>query len=281
MLYRFANNCATAHEIRNTSTKKFQAVYNLTAQHRWCVSGTPIQNSVRDIGALFKFLRYQPLGSKQTFKKEIVEPLAESSYEGYIKLRTALQHLCLRRLKTSISGLLPPKKQYIRKLEFSEDQRILYDRVKNELIKGTPGAPKGATTTTFQMVMKLRQICNHGEELLSVSSNGISGSKPNQEICCRQCSRMIASCFEEIEALGVPRCSQHSLCENCAEEDAQLCEDVIQDADCQACITLQFGFESNQQFGMYRGPSVKVKALLSTIGKDRLLTTRKGGPVKQ
>ncbi|RPA81742.1 hypothetical protein BJ508DRAFT_414637 [Ascobolus immersus RN42] len=275
-----------AHEIRNTATKKFQAVHALKSRYRWCISGTPIQNSVEDIGALFQFLRYRPLESKQAFKKEIVAPLAECSHEGYMRLRTALQHLCLRRMKSGIPGLLPPKKLYIKRLVFSEHQRALYNRTKAEFIKGSCNVSQSANPSgsTFQMIMKLRQICDHGEELLSASQSTNGPASPNMEgIKCCQCTRPIASCQEEIEALENPRCSKHATCEKCLDSDKAFdCEDSqSEEIECKDCALLQFGSGSDlRTLSAYQGPSVKVKALLSAIEKDKQLRVSNGGPVK-
>jgi SNF2 family DNA or RNA helicase len=184
-------------------------------------------------------------------------------------------------LKTGIPGLLPPKKQYIRRLEFTDDQRQLYDSVKNELIKGSVASrSKNGVSNTFQMIMKLRQICDHGEELLSVSS---SNSASSLSICCRQCSKALDSCLEELEALATQKCAKHALCGKCSENDVVFLEeeDPQEEAECKECILLQFGSESNQYFSVYTGPSAKVKALLSAIDKDKASTTRNGGPVKQ
>jgi SNF2 family DNA or RNA helicase len=79
-----------AHEIRNCSTKQFQAVHGLTAQHRWCLTGTPIQNSLEDLEALISFLRV-PIPKKFLhsagilltynieFKEQVSKPAGPSS----------------------------------------------------------------------------------------------------------------------------------------------------------------------------------------------------------
>ncbi|KAH6681052.1 P-loop containing nucleoside triphosphate hydrolase protein [Plectosphaerella plurivora] len=43
-----------AHVIRNWTTQQFGAVNDLVANIRWCMTGTPIQNTVDDLGSLIK-----------------------------------------------------------------------------------------------------------------------------------------------------------------------------------------------------------------------------------
>jgi SNF2 family DNA or RNA helicase len=37
-----------------------KAIYEFQAEYRWCLTGTPTQNSLGDLFSLVKFLRYTP-----------------------------------------------------------------------------------------------------------------------------------------------------------------------------------------------------------------------------
>lgn len=43
-----------AHQIRNTSSMQSKAACEIQAERRWCVTGTPVQNRLEDLGALIK-----------------------------------------------------------------------------------------------------------------------------------------------------------------------------------------------------------------------------------
>lgn len=47
-----------AHKIRNHNTKSAKSCYSLRAVKRWCLTGTPVQNSLNDLLSLFKYLRW-------------------------------------------------------------------------------------------------------------------------------------------------------------------------------------------------------------------------------
>ena len=64
-----------AHEIRNRKTRAFKACKKLKATFRWCLTGTPVQNSAADIQSLFEFLRFSPLEDHSTFHRAITRPI--------------------------------------------------------------------------------------------------------------------------------------------------------------------------------------------------------------
>jgi SWI/SNF-related matrix-associated actin-dependent regulator of chromatin subfamily A3 len=63
-----------AHIIRRQSTVLYRTVAELKARSRWCLTGTPIQNRLEDIGSLFAFIRIIPFNSASTFRKYIATP---------------------------------------------------------------------------------------------------------------------------------------------------------------------------------------------------------------
>ncbi|KAI9905611.1 hypothetical protein PsorP6_013442 [Peronosclerospora sorghi] len=64
--------------VRNPTTAVFQAVRKVHASHRIALSGTPLQNSVTDLWALFEFLMPGYLGDFALFRREYTLPIAKS-----------------------------------------------------------------------------------------------------------------------------------------------------------------------------------------------------------
>lgn len=52
-----------AHFIKSHTTRTCRAVCSIKATYRWCLTGTPIQNSVEDLFSLLHFLKVDPWGS--------------------------------------------------------------------------------------------------------------------------------------------------------------------------------------------------------------------------
>jgi len=65
-----------AHIIRNMSTVRYKACAQLEATYRWCVTGTPVQNSVADLQSQVQFLRLQPFHTDTTlFSRYLTRPI--------------------------------------------------------------------------------------------------------------------------------------------------------------------------------------------------------------
>ncbi|CVK84371.1 uncharacterized protein FPRN_01930 [Fusarium proliferatum] len=158
-----------AHDIRNRRTNQFKAVIALSAKHRWCLTGTPIQNSMDDLGALVSFLRVPVLENAPTFHKFITSPATSSfSKDRFKNLRTLLETICLRRTR-EILPLKPPV-THVREILLTDSERQEYDNLiqegKTELNKITSGHSKRkVSSVVLQSILKLRLFCNNGKSI--------------------------------------------------------------------------------------------------------------------
>ncbi|KAK8868948.1 SNF2 family N-terminal domain-containing protein [Apiospora arundinis] len=190
-----------AHYIRNHLTTFYRACCDLEAHSRWCLSGTPIQNRLEDIGSLFSFLRVEPLHSRAEFRRSICLPF-ENHNKALARDRLIMVYdsLVLRRSKdTCIQDVLDPEEE-LRQLQFSPEEKEQYARtlqiLKRRLLNQAYVHP-GQTTTLgngsdpglfridgndfrktqlyhslvdenasrfslFHAMMQLRILCNHG-----------------------------------------------------------------------------------------------------------------------
>ncbi|KAL8847504.1 MAG: hypothetical protein Q9221_007459 [Calogaya cf. arnoldii] len=162
-----------AHSIREQATRQSQAICALSAQRRWAVTGTPVQNRLDDLGALIKFLRIKPFSERGGFSQFILSPFKMADPEVLPKLRLLVDSITLRRLKDRID--LPDRTDQIVRLKFTPDEERLYEwfardsdrRVRilaNEQRKSLGGK---SYVHILRAIMRLRLICAHGRELLS------------------------------------------------------------------------------------------------------------------
>ena len=162
-----------AHMIREQSTRQSQAICALSAQRRWAVTGTPVQNRLDDLGALIKFLRIKPFSDKGGFAQFILSPFKSADPEILPKLRLLVDSFTLRRLKDRID--LPGRHESITRLQFSDDESRLYQwfakdsQSKLRIIANDQLKSLGGKTYAhiLRAIMRLRLICAHGRELLS------------------------------------------------------------------------------------------------------------------
>ncbi|CAI9627663.1 unnamed protein product [Alternaria burnsii] len=156
-----------AHIIRRQSTVLYRTVAEISARSRWCLTGTPIQNRLEDIGSLFAFLRISPFHSLSNFRKCIAIPFDEGSKRRSLAIERftrLLDSLCLRRTKDVLH--LPDEEHRVRKIRLSSEEQTQYKQTYDIMfrtIKNQNGVfDQKSTLGMFQVQLQLRIICNHG-----------------------------------------------------------------------------------------------------------------------
>ncbi|CAH0484480.1 unnamed protein product [Peronospora farinosa] len=162
-----------AHSIKNRATGYFKTCSALKATHRWCLTGTPIQNTLDDVFALLCFLEYQPWCRVAWWKRVITKPYEDGDDVNALgRLKVILTPILLRRTKQSRDKLgnmivhLPPKHVDLVKLEFSPDERTFYQAVYDKSRAEFNGFVASGTAMTsyvaiFALLLRLRQACDH------------------------------------------------------------------------------------------------------------------------
>ncbi|KAK3684318.1 SNF2 family N-terminal domain-containing protein [Podospora appendiculata] len=160
-----------AHFIRNSSTKNFKAVANLSASIRWCLTGTPVQNSLDDLASLIRFLQVPLLEDSKTFKRHMMGKKRKAKgievpIPDYKNLKLLLGSICLRRSTSTILSSLGV--EYIeRRPDFSDTERRDYDMLATSCEQSIKEAVNGKATkkqhaSILTAMLKLRILCNTG-----------------------------------------------------------------------------------------------------------------------
>ncbi|KAI4383534.1 hypothetical protein MLD38_009361 [Melastoma candidum] len=163
------------HLIKNPSTQRAKSLLDIPAAHRIIISGTPIQNNLRELWALFNFCCPGLLGDKIEFKGKYEDPILRGNEKKATErekqigstvakdLREHIQPYFLRRLKSeifpednSVNVGLSRKNELIVWLRMTNCQRRLYEAfLKSELVLSAfDGSPLAALTI-------LKKICDH------------------------------------------------------------------------------------------------------------------------
>jgi len=118
----------------------------LNAKHRWALTGTPVENKIDDLVALFEFLRPGFLTPYDLYPSRIKEKIAP---------------FFLRRRKQDVLPDLPPKIKQDLWLELGDLQRAEYDRVSSQ-VRGELIAlgDQVSKVHIFSRIARLKQICN-------------------------------------------------------------------------------------------------------------------------
>ncbi|PQE24601.1 hypothetical protein CJF31_00011242 [Rutstroemia sp. NJR-2017a BVV2] len=212
---------STPHEIRNRSTKQFQAVDRLTAQHRWCLTGTPIQNSLEDLGALISFLKVPILDKPQTFRTYIIAPTTSKTKLRYQNLQMLLQTVCLRRTKDIIG--LPNAVPENRLVRLSDRERFeyneLFQRFREYVQMAVSGHRSRVSATVLHSIHELRLFCNNGLRkaatgILEADDELFSLLQLRDMNLCAHCGVCIFSIDEASGGIFMANC-KHLVCHGC------------------------------------------------------------------
>eukprot|EP00029_Vermamoeba_vermiformis_P013409 TRINITY_DN832_c0_g1_i1.p1 TRINITY_DN832_c0_g1~~TRINITY_DN832_c0_g1_i1.p1 ORF type:complete len:1725 (-),score=428.66 TRINITY_DN832_c0_g1_i1:31-4932(-) len=167
-----------AQMVGEGANKAASMVAQLTATHRWAVSGTPIQKGLDDLHSLIVFLGMQPYASKPWWKQCIALPYENSVHEAQGRLHTFLKRIMWRNNKVDVADELgiPPQHEYIHKLSFTAVEEYFYRKRHGEcahkvheilgkkLRRSTEGdeyISAEAMKALLRAILRLRQACCH------------------------------------------------------------------------------------------------------------------------
>lgn len=158
-----------AHNIKQRTSGSAKACFALKADHKWCLSGTPLQNRIGEFFSLVRFLNIQPFacyfckqcdcqalnwemnsdnrckGCKHSgmqhvsvFNQELLNPIQKYGNKGpgkdaFRKLRILTDRFMLRRVKRDHSSAmeLPAKEIYVDRQFFGEEENDFASSIMN------------------------------------------------------------------------------------------------------------------------------------------------------
>ncbi len=154
-----------AQTVKNAASQAARVVRELTARHRLCLTGTPLENHLGELWAQFDFLLPGFLGDAKTFNAQWRTPIEK---HGDLLRRELLARrvapFILRRRKEDVAKELPPKTVVVRSVELGGRQRDLYETVRasmDQRIRDEVAARGFARSriVILDALLKLRQVC--------------------------------------------------------------------------------------------------------------------------
>ena len=158
-----------ASHIRNSDTEAAKALRKLRSVRRFALTGTPLENGVRDLWSIYHFLLPGYLGSRDNFKERFETPLGNGaatpeSRKVAERLRKLVRPFFLRRTKREVLKDLPEKIEQVLWCDLSPAQNQVYRKVLEEGLAEVKEARKrsgsqGMKMTMFTVLLRLRQTC--------------------------------------------------------------------------------------------------------------------------
>uniref|UniRef100_A0A8C4V703 Helicase like transcription factor n=1 Tax=Falco tinnunculus TaxID=100819 RepID=A0A8C4V703_FALTI len=226
------------HTIRNPNAQQTKAALNLEAHRRWVLTGTPIQNSVKDLWSLISFLKLKPFTDREWWHRTIQRPVTMGAPGGLGRLQSLIRSITLRRTKTTkVKGKpileLPERRVLIQYVTLTEEERQIYQSVKKEGKAAISGFFSEGTVLTHYadilgVLLRLRQLCCHPRLCINTSSSFSADNKIPEELhetLVRKMKLVLSSGSDEecavcLESLTLPVITQcaHVFCKPCIFE---------------------------------------------------------------
>lgn len=161
-----------SQNIKNPDSVTYHSVIRLKGKHKLVLTGTPIENSLKDLWAQFNFINPGLLGTSDGFRSHFIVPITK---EGNTRLEQKLQQLIkpffLRRTKEQVAPELPALTEEVIYCEMLPDQEDMYKKEKNilrnALLKITAESQLAKNNfVALQGMTRLRLMANHPRMLM-------------------------------------------------------------------------------------------------------------------
>jgi len=214
-----------AHYIRNRSSQRTTSILKLVGKYKWCVTGTPFNNSFQDVATLCEFVGAQPYNSLHWWK---------TNHENAEKMANWRRMFLLMRKKEILA--LPPLVSRTVVLNFDKEESDFYKSILRKAAQQYINAQESRNNhfgsrmhilnTMLSWMVRLRQMCNHPMLILGRSetrqySKLSEATKRNPKYPSSIC----AKCYTRVQTLhGTSLDCGHMTCSLGCEGECQHCK---------------------------------------------------------
>lgn len=165
-----------AQNIKNHDTNQSKAIKSIPSNLRIAMSGTPVENRLTEFWSIMEYANKGYLGNMKSFKENFSDPIQVFNDEAAVaRFRKITSPFMMRRMKTdkSIISDLPDKVEQNQFALLTQQQAALYEKTMQAVmaeIEGIEGADGQSLFKrqglVLQMILALKQICNHPTNFL-------------------------------------------------------------------------------------------------------------------
>lgn len=146
-----------AHRLKNDDSLLYRVVIEFRTNFRLLITGTPLQNSLKELWSLMHFIMPKRFDEWSNFESEY----SVSDKEGLQKLHRDLEPYLLRRVKKDVEKSLPAKVEQILRMEMSQVQKQYYKLILTKNVQELCRELKGSFSGLLNIIVELKKCCNH------------------------------------------------------------------------------------------------------------------------
>lgn len=178
--------------IKNPESQQSKAVAMLKGEHRFAMSGTPIENNLGELYALFRFINPGMLGNFDDFQSRYLNPIQRDHDEDALKsLRTKIYPFMLRRLKKDVLHDLPDRIDNTIYVDMEPAHATFYEERRRKLQEqmNITMQTEGINKARFMMLQAIGEL----RRIASVPESATDGSiaSPKLDLLVEQISQAV------------------------------------------------------------------------------------------
>ena len=167
-----------SQNIKNSESLTFRSAIQLQSKHRLALTGTPIENSLKDLWAQFHFIQPDLLGTESAFQKQFIMPIRQGNERVRMQLQQLTAPFILRRSKKEVAPELPELTEETIYCDMTEEQNTCYEQEKNSLrnilLQHSQSTNRLHSFSVLNGILRLRQLSCH-PQLILPDYTGTSG----------------------------------------------------------------------------------------------------------
>jgi SNF2 family DNA or RNA helicase len=154
-----------AQTIKNPDAATTRWLRDVKARHRFCLTGTPMENHLGELWSIMSFANPGYLGDKAGFVRQWRTPIEKRADKvRAATLARRVRPFLLRRTKAEVAAELPAKSEIVERIVLEGKQRDLYDAIRLSMSDKVRKAiqQRGLAKShivVLEALLRMRQVC--------------------------------------------------------------------------------------------------------------------------